>query len=63
MDDVALPGAVESSLYFLATHPSNPDLMFAAATLGQLFRSDDGGESWTSLKQRLNEIRAIAWMP
>jgi len=61
--NVALPGSVESSLYFLATHPSNPDLIFAAATLGQLFRSDDGGVSWTSLKQRLNEIRAIAWMP
>jgi len=60
---VPLGGPVESSLYFLATHPSNPDLIFAAATLGQLFRSDDGGESWTSLKQRLTEIRAIAWMP
>jgi hypothetical protein len=31
--------------------------------LGQLYRSDDGGESWKSLPQRLNEIRAIAWMP
>lgn len=60
---VPLGAPVESSLYFLATHPSNPDLIFAAATLGQLFRSDDGGESWTPLKQRLTEIRAIAWMP
>jgi photosystem II stability/assembly factor-like uncharacterized protein len=61
--NVPLPGSVESSLYFLATHPSNPNLIFAAATLGQLYRSDDGGESWHSLPQRLTEIRAIAWMP
>jgi photosystem II stability/assembly factor-like uncharacterized protein len=58
-----LPDSVESSLYFLATHPSNPNLIFAAASLGQLYRSDDGGESWNPLKQRLTEIRAIAWMP
>jgi photosystem II stability/assembly factor-like uncharacterized protein len=61
--DVRLPGQVESSVYFLAAHPADPNLIFAAATLGQLFRSDDGGKSWIVLPQRLNEIRAIAWLP
>lgn len=61
--DVRLPGPVESSVYFLAAHPADPDLIFAAATLGQLFRSDDRGKSWIALPQRLNEIRAIAWLP
>jgi photosystem II stability/assembly factor-like uncharacterized protein len=61
--DARLPGSVESSVYFLATHPADPNLIFAAATLGQLYRSDDGGESWIALPQRLNEIRAIAWLP
>jgi len=61
--DVRLPGSVESSVYFLAAHPSDPNLIFAAATLGQLFRSDDGGGTWIALPQRLNEIRAIAWLP
>jgi photosystem II stability/assembly factor-like uncharacterized protein len=61
--DVRLPGPVESSVYFLATHPSDPNLIFAAATLGQLYRSQDGGESWSGLRQRLGEIRAIAWLP
>jgi photosystem II stability/assembly factor-like uncharacterized protein len=61
--DVHLPGSVESSVYFLATHPSDPNLMFAAATLGQLYRSQDGGKSWIGLRQRLSEIRAIAWLP
>jgi photosystem II stability/assembly factor-like uncharacterized protein len=61
--EVALPGKVESSLYFLATHPADPDLLFAAATLGQLWRSQDGGESWSLLAARLPEIRALLWLP
>jgi hypothetical protein len=28
-----------------------------------LFRSTDGGETWTALKRRLPEIRALAWLP
>jgi photosystem II stability/assembly factor-like uncharacterized protein len=61
--EVALPGKVESSLYFLAAHPADPALLFAAATLGQLWRSRDGGESWDLLGARLPEIRAMLWVP
>lgn len=62
-DNVPLPVELESSLYFLAVHPSDPKLIFAAANLGQLFRSTDGGETWTALKRRLPEVRALAWLP
>ena len=61
--DVKLPGEVESSIYFLAVHPSDPNLVFAAATLGQVYRSTDGGKSWTAIKRRVSEIRALAWIP
>ena len=44
-------------------HAADADLVFAAATLGQLYRSTDGGESWVSLPQRLSEIRALLWLP
>lgn len=53
----------ESSAYFLATNPVDPKLIYAAATLGQIYRSTDGGESWRVLKRRLGEIRALAWLP
>ena len=43
-DDVKLPGEVESSVYFLATNPADPNLIFAATALGQLYRSTDGGD-------------------
>jgi photosystem II stability/assembly factor-like uncharacterized protein len=62
-EDAGLPGEVESSVYWLAVNPADPSLIFAAATLGQLYRSTDGGESWTALKRRLGEIRALAWLP
>lgn len=62
-EDARLPGEVESSAYFLATNPADPKLIYAAATLGQIYRSIDGGESWTALKRRLGEIRALAWLP
>ena len=62
-EDVGLPGEVESSAYFLAANPADPNLIYCAATLGQIYRSVDGGESWTALKRRLSEIRAIAWLP
>jgi photosystem II stability/assembly factor-like uncharacterized protein len=61
--EAALPGRVESSLYFLAAHAADPALLFAAATLGQLWRSRDGGESWELLAARLPEIRALLWLP
>jgi photosystem II stability/assembly factor-like uncharacterized protein len=62
-EDARLPGEVESSAYFLATNRADPTLIYAAATLGQIYRSTDGGESWTALKRRLGEIRALAWLP
>ena len=42
---------------------ADPKLAYVAATLGQLWRTEDGGESWTALKRRLGEIRALAWLP
>ncbi len=62
-EDVRLPGEVESSVYFLAANPADPKLIYVAATLGQIWRSTDGGENWTPLKRRLGEIRALAWLP
>jgi photosystem II stability/assembly factor-like uncharacterized protein len=62
-EDAGLPGEVESSAYFLAANRADPKLIYAAATLGQIYRSTDGGESWSALKRRLGEIRALAWLP
>jgi photosystem II stability/assembly factor-like uncharacterized protein len=62
-EEVSLPGTVESSAYFLGVHHTNPNLIYLAATLGQIYRSEDGGETWSAIKRRLGEIRAIIWLP
>jgi photosystem II stability/assembly factor-like uncharacterized protein len=62
-EHVTLPGDVESSMWSVAVHPSDPKLLFASASLGQIFRSTDGGENWTALKRRLGEIRHVIWLP
>ena len=61
--DAGLPGEVQSTVYHVATHPSDPMLMFAATNLGQIYRSKDGGDTWVALKRRLGEIRALTWIP
>jgi photosystem II stability/assembly factor-like uncharacterized protein len=62
-ENVPLPVELESSLYFMATNVAEPNLIFAATNLGQIFRSIDGGDRWTVLPRRLPEVRAMAWLP
>jgi photosystem II stability/assembly factor-like uncharacterized protein len=61
--DAGLPGDVNSTPWCIAVHPAEPNLVFVATNLGQLYRSTDGGESWTKLKRELGEIRALALSP
>jgi photosystem II stability/assembly factor-like uncharacterized protein len=61
-NNVDLPVEPESSMYFMATNPADPQLVFAATNLGQVFRSRNGGEEWTVLPRRLPEVRAMAWL-
>jgi photosystem II stability/assembly factor-like uncharacterized protein len=56
-----LPGGLNSTVWCIAMHPSNPDLMFVCTNLGQVFRSEDGGASWTRLPHEFGEIRALHW--
>lgn len=62
-ENVALPVQPESSVYFMATNESDPNLIFVATNLGQIYRSTNGGEDWYVLPRRLPEVRAIAWLP
>ena len=52
-----------STIWTIGTNPADPDLLFAATIFGQIFRSEDGGESWTKMRRELGEIRMITWAP
>ena len=45
------------------THPSDPQLIFAGSRYGYLYRSDNGGDSWSKEWREFSEIAAIAWVP
>ncbi len=59
--NVSLPGEINSTVWCLALHPSDAQLMFCATNLGQLFRSSDGGNNWERLAHEFGELRALHW--
>ena len=61
--DVGLPGETNSTPWCIAVHPAQPDLIYTCTNLGQLYRSEDGGNSWTQLQRQFGEIRALIIRP
>jgi photosystem II stability/assembly factor-like uncharacterized protein len=59
--DARLPGPIESTVWCVATNAADPMLLFACTNLGELFRSTDGGETWTRLPHVFGELRALHW--
>jgi photosystem II stability/assembly factor-like uncharacterized protein len=60
-ENARLPGPIESTVWCVATNSADPMLVFACTNLGELFRSTDGGESWTRLPHLFGELRALHW--
>lgn len=60
-EDAGLPGPLDSSVWCIATDAADPALVFVCTNLGELFRSIDGGESWTRLPHVFGEVRALHW--
>jgi photosystem II stability/assembly factor-like uncharacterized protein len=58
---VPLPGTLNSTVWCIATHPSDPLLIFMCTNLGQVFRSTDGGDTWTRLPHEFGELRSFHW--
>jgi len=58
-----MPGPANSTIWNFATHPSDPQLVYASSVSGHVYRSTDGGGSWVKLTREFGEIRALAWTP
>jgi photosystem II stability/assembly factor-like uncharacterized protein len=52
-----------STVWALGTHPAEPDLVFAGTKYGNLFRSTDGGRTFTKEWRDFPEITDVAWTP
>ena len=55
-----LPASPNSTIWTFATSVENPDRIFAAAALGYLYVSEDGGAVWQKRRHEFGEIRSLA---
>lgn len=62
-EEVPLPGRLNSTVWVVAANPADPSLLFTCSNLGQVFRSTDGGGSWTRIEREFGDIRSMLWVP
>jgi photosystem II stability/assembly factor-like uncharacterized protein len=58
-----LPTPANSTIWGLATHPAEANRILAYSLFGQVYVSDDAGDSWRKIAREFGEIRAAAWLP
>jgi photosystem II stability/assembly factor-like uncharacterized protein len=58
-----LPTQPNSTIWGLATHPADANRILAFSLFGEVYVSDDGGDSWGKIAREFGEIRAAAWLP
>jgi photosystem II stability/assembly factor-like uncharacterized protein len=59
----ALPVEPNSTMYWFATNPVDPNVVVANSLHGYIYASLDGGDTWEKLRREFGEVRALAWMP
>jgi photosystem II stability/assembly factor-like uncharacterized protein len=52
-----------SVVYWIATNPTDPNVVVANSLHGYVYASTDAGESWEKNRREFGEIRALAWVP
>jgi len=60
---LSLPAEPNSPIWNFATHAADPGLIVACSHYGELFASDNAGDSWKKLRREFTEIRAVSWVP
>jgi photosystem II stability/assembly factor-like uncharacterized protein len=58
-----LPALPNSTIWGLATHPAEADRVLAFSLFGEVYISEDAGDSWGKIHREFGEIRAAAWLP
>jgi photosystem II stability/assembly factor-like uncharacterized protein len=58
-----LPGRPNATLWGLATHPADPARIVAFTLFGEVYVTEDAGESWRKIAREFGEIRTAAWVP
>jgi photosystem II stability/assembly factor-like uncharacterized protein len=62
-EQLPLPDAPNSPIWAFATHAADPGIVVACSHYGELYASQNAGDSWQKLPREFTEIRALAWTP
>jgi photosystem II stability/assembly factor-like uncharacterized protein len=60
---LSLPVRPNATMWGLAAHPADPHRVVAFTLFGEVYVSEDAGESWRKIGREFGEIRAAAWLP
>jgi|HubBroStandDraft_4_1064222.scaffolds.fasta_scaffold05124_5 photosystem II stability/assembly factor-like uncharacterized protein len=58
-----LPVVPNSPIWAFATHPADPGRIVACSHYGELYTTENAGDSWMKLPREFTEIRSISWVP
>ena len=61
-EPLPLLGEPNGTVWDLAAHPSRPDFLLASTINGQVYFSDDSGDSWGKYQREFGEVHALAWV-
>ena len=62
-ESMPLPVAPNSPIWKFAVNDADPNLVFCCSHWGEVFHSEDAGDSWGKTDREFSEIRGIVWMP
>ena len=62
-ENLSLPVEPNTAMWVVNTQPYDPNVVWAGSRYGYLYRSDDGGDSWTKLWREFSEISSVLWVP
>ncbi|MCZ6702351.1 MAG: T9SS type A sorting domain-containing protein [Ignavibacteria bacterium] len=57
--------AIPTGAHFLAVHPKNPDIVYAAISVGEsrgVYKTTDGGQTWDQLNNGLDSLQGYGWI-
>ena len=58
-----LPTRPNATMWGLATHPADAARIVAFSLFGEVYVTEDAGESWRKIAREFGEVRAAAWLP
>ena len=58
-----LPVRPNATMWGMATHPAEPSRIVAWTLFGEVYVSEDAGESWRKIAREFGEVRTGVWLP